>query len=175
MEKIGYSILKKLCSTSVNEMNEAFNIVFNKYRYLVYYVSYDILKSEEEAKDIVNEAFLKMYENRGNFDSDKKLKYFLLVTAKNLSINRYNQNKDHLTYSDDIEGKADSDNLSIYLEKFKEVLDEEEYQYLVLHLIYGFKFKEIAIANNLTTSQVSSKYQRGINKLRDFYGGSFNE
>ncbi|MBO7614425.1 MAG: sigma-70 family RNA polymerase sigma factor [Bacilli bacterium] len=175
MEKIGYSILKKLCSTSVNEMNEAFNIVFDKYRYLVYYVSYDILKSEEEAKDIVNETFLKMYENRGNFDNESKLKYFLLVTAKNLSINRYNQNKDHLAYSDNIEGKADSDNLSIYLENFKEVLDEEEYQYLVLHLIYGFKFKEIAIANNLTTSQVSSKYQRGIYKLRDFYGGSFNE
>ena len=116
-----------------------------------------------------------MYETRKDFDKESKLKYFLLVTAKNLSINRYNQNKDHLTYSDDIEGKIDSENLSIYLEKFKEVLDEEEYQYLVLHLVYGFKFKEIAIANNLTTSQVSSKYQRGIIKLRDFYGGSFNE
>ena len=175
MEKIGYSILKKLSSSSVTEMNEAFNVVFNKYRYLVYYVSFDILKSEEEAKDIVNETFIKMYENRKDFSKESKLKYFLLVTAKNLSINRYNQNKDHLTYSDDIEGKADSENLSIYLEKFKEVLDEEEYQYLALHLVYGFKFKEIAIANNLTTSQVSSKYQRGINKLRDFYGGSFNE
>ena len=175
MEKIGYSILRNLCSTSVEEMNQAFNVVFNKYRYLVYYVSYDVLKSEEEAKDIVNETFLKMYETRKDFDKESKLKYFLLVTAKNLSINRYNQNKDHLAYSDDIEGKADNDNLSIYLEKFKEVLDEEEYQYLVLHLIYGFKFKEIAKANNLTTSQVSSKYQRGIKKLRDFYGGSFNE
>ena len=175
MEKISYSVIKGLCSLNREEMEKSFNIIFEKYRYLVYYVAYDILKSEEEAKDIVNETFLKMYENRGNFDNESKLKYFLLVTAKNLSINRYNQNKDHLAYSDDIEGKADSDNLSIYLEKFKEVLDEEEYQYLVLHLIYGFKFKEIAIANNLTTSQVSSKYQRGINKLRDFYGGSFNE
>ena len=75
MEKIGYSILKKLCSTSVNEMNEAFNIVFDKYRYLVYYVSYDILKSEEEAKDIVNETFIKMYEKRKDFDKESKLKF----------------------------------------------------------------------------------------------------
>ena len=61
MERIGYSILKKLCSTSTEEMNKAFNHIFEKYRYLVYYISFDILKNEDEAKDIVNETFLKMY------------------------------------------------------------------------------------------------------------------
>ena len=170
MERIGYSVLKKLCSTSVEEMNKAFNHIFEKYRYLVYYVSFDILKNEDEAKDIVNETFLKMYERRRDFMSESKLKYFLLVTAKNLSINRYNQIKNRLAYSDDIEGKYDEQSISIYLEKFKDV-DEEEYKFLVLHLIYGFTFREIAKANDLTTSQVSSKYQRGIKKLRDYYGG----
>ena len=91
MERIGYSLLKKLCSTSVEEMNKAFNHVFEKYRYLVYYVSFDILKSEDEAKDIVNETFLKMYERRTYFMSESKLKYFLLVTARNLSIDRYRE------------------------------------------------------------------------------------
>ena len=62
MEKISYSVLKKLCSKSEEEMNKSFNLIFEKYRYLVYYVSFDILKSEDEAKDIVNETFLKMYE-----------------------------------------------------------------------------------------------------------------
>jgi RNA polymerase sigma-70 factor (ECF subfamily) len=171
MERIGYSVLKKLCSTSIEEMNKAFNLIFEKYRYLVYYVSFDILKSEDEAKDIVNETFLKMYERRRDFMSESKLKYFLLVTAKNLSINLYNQTKNNLAYSDDIEGKYDEESVSIYLEKFKDVLDEEEYKFLVLHLIYGFTFREIAKANDLTTSQVSSKYQRGIKKLRDYYGG----
>ena len=171
MEKIGYSVLKKLCSKSEEEMNKSFNLIFQKYRYLVYYVSFDILKSEDEAKDIVNETFLKMYEKRKDFMSESKLKYFLLVTAKNLSINRYNQTKDYLSYSDDIEGRNDAENVSVFLEKFKNVLDEEEYNYLVLHLIYDFTFREIAKANGLTTSQVSSKYQRGVKKLRDYYGG----
>ena len=171
MERIGYSILKKLCSSSTEEMNKSFNLVFKKYRYLVYYVSFDILKNEEEAKDIVNETFLKMYEKRRDFMNESKLKYFLLVTSKNLSINRYNHLKDHLTYSDDTEGRNDEEGVSLYLEKFKDVLDEEEYHYLVLHLIYEFTFREIAKANKLTTSQVSSKYQRGIKKLREYYGG----
>ena len=173
MEKIGYRTLKGLCSSDKQEMNDSFNVIFNKYRYLVYYVSYDILKNEEESKDIVNDTFMKMYEKRYDFNSETKLKYFLMVTAKNLSINRYNQLKDHLTYSDDIGEGTDCEGVNIYLEKFKEVLDEEEYRYLVLHLIYGFKFKEIAVSNNLTTWQVSSKYERGINKLRKIYGGKY--
>ena len=171
-KKIGYTVLKNLCSPYEDKMNDSFNIIFEKYRYLVYYVSFDIIKSEEEAKDIVNETFLRMYERRRDFKNESGLKYFLLVTAKNLAINRYNQSKGSLPYSDDIVGRDDQSNVSIYLEKFKEVLDKEEYHYLVLHLLYDFSFKEIAQSNRLTTAQVSSKYQRGIKKLRDFYGRS---
>ena len=171
-KKIGYSVIKNLCSPYDDEMNASFNIIFEKYRYLVYYVSFDIIKSEEEAKDIVNETFLRMYENRRNFMNESKLKYFLLVTAKNLAINRYYQEKRNLPYSDDMVGKDDQAGISVYLEKFKDILDEEEYHYIVLHLLYDFSFREIAESNRLTTSQVSSKYQRGIKKLRDYYGGS---
>ena len=171
MEKISNSVIKDLCSSIREVRDDSFNLIFEKYRYLVYYVSYDVLKNEEESKDIVNETFLKMYENRRSFLNETKLKYFLMVTAKNLAINRYNKLKNYLSYSDDINGENDSE-LSLYLEKFKDVLDEEEYKYLVLHIIYEFSFREIAKANKLTTSQVSSKYQRGIKKLRDFYGGS---
>ena len=172
MGKISYSVIKKLCSPSKEEMNRSFNIIFEKYRYLVYTVAYDILKNVEESKDIVNETFLKMYEKRANFTNEGDLKYYLLVIARNLSINRSKQLQYHLSYSDDMAGKSDDKDVSLYLEKFKRVLDREEYKYLVLHIVYGFTFLEIAKANHLTTSQVSSKYQRGIKKLRDYYGGN---
>ena len=171
MEKISYSVLVNLCSATQEMRDASFNAIFNKYRYLVYHVSFEVLKNEEESKDIVNETFIKMYENRRSFMNETKLKYFLLVTARNLSINRYNQMKNYLSYSDDMKGESDSE-VSLLLDKFKDVLDEEEYHYLVPHIIYEFSFREIAKANKLTTSQVSSKYQRGIKKLRDFYGGS---
>ena len=173
MGKISYSTLKKLCSRNQSEVELAFTTIFEKYRYLVYYVSLDILKNEEEAKDIVNEAFLKMYERRTYFMSESKLKYFLLVTARNLSIDRYRELKNRLDYSDDIKGTLDSGGISLYLDKFKDILDEEEYKYLLLHLVYEFSSREIAKANGLTTSQVSSKHQRGIKKFRDYYGGEF--
>ena len=173
MEKITRKVIKNLCSPLQEEMNRSFNIIFDKYRYLVYYVSFDILKNEEESKDIVNDTFIKMYERRGSFLNESKLKYFLLTTARNLSINRYNQLKDRLSYSDDIKGEEDNSSASLYLDEFKNILDKEEYNYLVLHIICGFSFREIASSKSLTTSQVSSKYQRGIAKLREYYGGSY--
>ena len=173
MGKISYSTLKKLCSRNQSEVELAFTTIFEKYRYLVYYVSFDILKSDEDTKDIVNEAFLKMYERRATFMSESKLKYFLLVTAKNLAIDRYRELKNRLDYSDDIKGTEDKGGISLYLDKFKDIRDEEEYKYLILRLVYEFSSREIAKANGLTTSQVSSKYQRGIKKLRDYYGGEF--
>lgn len=171
-EKITYSVIKKLCSFDKEEVDASFNLIFKKFRYLVYYVAYDILHDDDEAKDIVEDTFIKMYEKRADFINEKKIKNFLMVTAKNLSINRYNELKKHLSYSDDIKGVEDNANLSIYLDEFKDILDQEEYNYLVLHIMCGFSFREIAKNKNLTTSQVSSKYQRGIRKLRDYYGGN---
>ena len=175
MAKIKYSTLKKLCSTNRNEVEESFNFIFNKYRYLVYYVAFELVNNVEDAKDIVNETFLKMYEKRTTFNEESKLKYYLLVTAKNLSINLLKSKNDHLEYNDEVSGSSDSGSPSIYLEKFKELLDKDEFDYLVLHLIYEFSFREIANFRHLTTSQVSSKYARGIKKLRNYYGGKDNE
>lgn len=175
MEIITFKILKKLCSTSRQEMENAFDIIFNKYRYLVYFVSFDIVKNEEDAKDIVNETFLKMYERRTYFSKESNLKYYLLVTAKNLSLNKIKEDNDHLSYSDDISGYEDNDHASLYLDKFKDILDKEEYDYLILHVIYEFTFREIAKYYKVTTSVVSSKYQRGIKKLQAYYGGKKDE
>lgn len=150
-------------------MNNSFNMIFKKYSNLVYYVSFDILRNEEEAKDIVNEAFLKMYDKRRDFTSESKLKYFLLVVAKNLAINRYNELKNKSPYVEEMSLSEDNIGISFYLDKFKEILDKEEFNYLFLHIIYGFTFLEIARANNLSLSQVSSKYRRGLIKLRKYY------
>ena len=171
MQKIGLRTLQGLCAVKKEERDRCFSLIFEKYKRLVYYVAYDITKDEEETKDIVSEAFLKMYEKRRFFASEKELKYYLLVTSKNISINRVKANLVHESISEDESGKEDGRNVNIYLEKFKDVLDEEEYRYLVLHLLYGFSYREIAKANGLTTAQVSSKYRRGIKKLQNFYGG----
>ena len=68
-------------------MNIAFNDVYNEYKLLVYYVSFQITNNQMDSEDIVNETFLKLFENRFNLKNKKSVKYFLLETSKNLSLN----------------------------------------------------------------------------------------
>ena len=175
MERITYKTLKNLCSSNEEKVNKAFDLIFNKYRFLIYYVSLEILKDKEEAKDIVEGTFLKMYERRRYFMNERGVKYFLLRTAKNDSINRLKEINIHEQYSDDINGVKDKDDYSSYYDKFKKLVDEEEFDYLIKHLVYGFTFREIALGKRVTTSVVSSKYRRGLKKLKDYYGGKDHE
>ena len=47
--------LKDLKSSSKQVMERAFNDIYQEYKLLVYFVSFDILKNQEDAKDIANE------------------------------------------------------------------------------------------------------------------------
>lgn len=175
MKNVPHSVIKKLCSNSRQEVEDSFNYIFQKYANLVYYVAFDFLKNEEESKDIVNETFLKMYEKRNELANGSNLKYYLLTTAKNTAINRIKKENDHLSFDEEMVGQEDQGHLSLYLDKFKDLLDKEEFDYLVLHILYEYTFKEIAKSYHLTTAQVSSKYQRGLKKLKDYYGGQKDE
>ena len=84
--------LKDLKSSSKQVMERAFNDIYQEYKLLVYFVSFDILKNQEDAKDITNETFMQFFINKNKIRNYKKIKYYLLTTCKNLSINLLKKN-----------------------------------------------------------------------------------
>ena len=170
MGEITSKTLLNLYSNDRSVMESAFNCIYNKYASLVYYVSFEILKSNEDAEDIVNETFLKMYSSRKELKEYQSVKYFLLAISKNLSINLYN--KKILTCSLDVEIPSNDmpfDELLEFKNKYKDVLTEEELSIVMDHLLCDFKFKEIAMIKNTTTDSISGKYRRALEKLKKFY------
>ena len=61
MAKISSMILNNLKSTSKEKMENAFNIIYKEYSYLVYYVALKIVKDNSLAEEITNETFLNFY------------------------------------------------------------------------------------------------------------------
>lgn len=170
MGEISTKTIKELTSPNRAVMENAFNCIYNQYASLVYYVSFEILKSKEDAEDIVNETFLKMYSNRNKLSNDKSLKYLLMTISKNLSINLY----DKKIRMRPLEVEVPSNDMpfdSIYgfKEKFKEVLDEEELSIVMDHLLCDFSIREIGEFKHMTTDAVSGKYRRALEKLRNYY------
>lgn len=65
----------------------AFNQLFNRYQNKLLFYTFAIVKSEGVAKDIVQEAFIKLWTTRHKLDPDQSLSGFLYTIARNMALN----------------------------------------------------------------------------------------
>jgi len=153
-------------------MERTFNSIYDKYSFLVFYVAFEIVRHKEDAEDITDETFLRMYENRKSLKKSKNLKYYLVTIAKNLAINLQKSKSRYVAYDDTIDSgqKETHDDFDLYIMTFKEFLDEEEISLVVYKFLYEYTFKEIAAIKKVTINSVSSKYKRTLDKIRKYYG-----
>lgn len=169
MKLLRNNLIDKLKSNNPKDIEDSFNIIYNEYSYLVYYISLKILKDTDLAKEVTNETFMNFYMNKENISSYKNIKYYLTVTCKNLSLNNLSKLNRYEQLNDNISYEIKNDDYQTYIDKFKEFLSEDELELIVLHLIYGFTFKEISYEKNLSINIISSKYNRTIKKIRKYY------
>lgn len=161
-----------LCSPNRELMEQTFNTIYEKYSFLVFYVAFEIIRHKEDAEDITDETFLRMYENRKSLKKSKNLKYYLVTIAKNLALNLQKNKPRYVTYDDTlVSGQKETyDDFDVYIMTFKEFLNEEEISLVVYKFLYEYTFKEIAAIKEATTNSISSKYKRTLDKIRKHYG-----
>ena len=170
MAKISFLTLNNLKSTSKEVVENAFNIVYKEYSYLVFYVVLQIVKDNDLALELTNETFTNFFINKDNINSSKNVKYYLVTTGKNLAINRMKKDSRIIELSDNYTYElTKTDDFKSYIEKFKEFLNKEEIDLIVYHLLYDFSFKEIAKSKKVSTNVISSKYKRAIDKIKKYY------
>ena len=75
MEKINSWLFDDLTSPNKEKVENAFNVVYKEYSYLVYYVSLKIVKDYSIAEELTNETFLRFYNNRDLFNTKWNIFY----------------------------------------------------------------------------------------------------
>lgn len=73
------------------------------------------LQSEDEAADLAQEAFVRVYQNRAKFDAGQKFSTWLYAIASNLVKDRYRWRSRHPQVSLDAENEQTGNNLRDYL------------------------------------------------------------
>ncbi|MEA2006224.1 MAG: RNA polymerase sigma factor [Acidobacteriota bacterium] len=71
---------------------EAFMAVTHLYQKKVYMLAYSYFQNTEDAMDIVQETFLRLYQKVNLFKKEKNFQNWLLQIAKNLCIDHYRKN-----------------------------------------------------------------------------------
>lgn len=154
--------------------------VYIKYKKLMYYIAFDILKDAHESEDAVQNSIIKLvsYIDRIDDINSNKTKHLIVTIVKNISIDIYRKKKrsfavdidefNNLIESEDIP----LDDLVIKLGEAHELskklaeLKNEYADILTLKYYHEFNNNEIANVLNITNGNVRIKLHRARKALK---------
>ncbi len=78
----------KIVPKLIDGEHHIFRGVFKKYYLMLFNLSYQYLEDEDEAKEVVQEAYLKLWETKGSLKSNSNIQNYLFTIVKNNCLNR---------------------------------------------------------------------------------------
>ena len=153
----------------------AFNALVKRYLPLIYGYVRHYTGNVNNASDIVQEIFVKVWKNIKRFDRDKKFKTWFFAIAKNTCIDWLRQKNDLSSSVVDLENDKtlpdaliDSGSLEAVVDKnfILENLPSEQREIISLHFLERLTFREISELLKKPLNTVKSKYRRGIETVR---------
>jgi RNA polymerase sigma-70 factor (ECF subfamily) len=163
--------LKVTCGF-VSGDEESIQEVYYAYRKLLFFIIVSIVKNEEDAKDLLQETFLKAIENRRSIANPKYLEAYLTATARNLAINFAKKSKPDVSYEDleEVYGEEEKDNA--YLQEMNAYLTDKENIIILYRIEYGYSFRAIADLTGIPVSTVVLRYKTALAKAKAHYRGT---
>lgn len=158
------SALKKIAKGD----NDAFERLYLETRRGVYAFLFSYLSCAADAEDAMQTVYLKIKQNIGKYQGGNGLAWILQI-AKNTALNCLRANKKYAAsewgeveeaYTDDFEGK------DTLMSVMKRTLDDDEQKIVILHVVWGYRHKEIAKIMDCPLGTVTSKYKRAADKLK---------
>ena len=151
---------------------DAFARLYALTRGAVYALALSLLRDSQEAQDVSQDTFVKVWESAPGYQSQGSPMAWLLTITRNLARSRLRQGGRQVEL-DEEEWNALPASLPAVTSEDRVVLQEalaglgaEERQIVLLHAVTGLKHREIALLLELPLSTVLSKYHRGLKKLK---------
>jgi len=155
---------------------QAFSAIVSKYQNMVFTIVLKIVENREDAEDITQEIFIKVFKSIQQFREDSEFSTWLYRIAYNTTLSELRKRKLFFTSIDDsfitINGSFTDENEEEeteiklqYLDKAMKRLPPDEIFLLTLHYMDGQSVENISRINNLTVSNVKVKLHRIRKKL----------
>lgn len=160
----------------------AFNLLVKKYQQRLYWHVRRIVIDHEDANDVIQNVFIKVWKALGNFRNDSQLFTWLYRIATNESITFLNSKKKRFTISfSDVENELSEKLVSdplfngdhIQLKLQQALLTLPPQQRLVFNMKYfdGLKYEEIAEILNTSVGGLKANYHHAVKKIEKYIYG----
>ena len=162
---------------------EAFGVLVERYQNQIFSLAYRLGGDYDQAQDMAQEAFLKIYQELAHFDVHRRFFPWMYRVAHNVCVNLLHKNTQKVGYLEDgaIE-HADEREESNPVLSFERVergqavaralqsLPENYRLPLIFKYLQGMSYQQIAEQLQLPVSTIETRLFRGRNMLREILG-----
>ncbi len=145
--------------------NDAFETLYRQTSRGVFAFVYSYLKNYQDSEDALQTVYIKVKLNVSQYKQGTNARAWMLQIAKNTALNELKKRKPLEQLTVDIPQNDSSRKMDI-TDIINKILDEDERQIVVLHVLWGYKHREIAQILNCPTGTVTSKYKRSVQKMK---------
>lgn len=162
--------LKELLIQLQNDKMEYFDEFYNLTKNKVFYMAYSILQDYHLSEDILQDTYVKFLKHKNKVKVDGNILSYLLQISKNLSLNYVNKHKkvvniDNIIFKYEEQYQEEFEELKL-VKDMKKILNENEFQIVILKIINELTNNEIAQLLNKPLGTVLWTYNNAIKKLR---------
>lgn len=162
-----------------SKRQEAFSILLKKYQQKIYWHIRRMVINHDDADDIVQDVFIKVWKNINSFRQDSQLYTWIYRIATNECITFLNKKKNYLNVSyeelaEKLEDSLNDDNYfsaeAIQKKLQKAILTLPEKQRLVFNMKYydDLKFQEISDILGTSVGALKASYHLAVKKIENF-------
>lgn len=152
------------------ELDQYFLTFYDKFAKYVYCKVRNRVKCHEDAKDIVSEIFLVIYQKLGEIKTEELLFNYMLTVIDRLTKRKAIKLEKYMPSSSDFFENLftyDLDDTMLVLDK----LDPIERSIIIYKVFYEYPFRDIAKMLNMSLGNVHRIYNLAIYKLHDLVLG----
>jgi RNA polymerase sigma factor (sigma-70 family) len=169
-------IMDELSNRFASGDETVFEEVVEKYSRKVYGLCYRILRDEEEARDMAQEVFVRVYEKRGKFGGRSALYTWIYRIATNMCLSRLKKLKVQTVPLDAVEGvlearpdgrDPDYSRLERAVSGAMAQLPPRQRAVFSMRFFDKMSLKEIAQTTGITVGAVKANYHHAVRHLRD--------
>jgi RNA polymerase sigma-70 factor (ECF subfamily) len=160
----------------------AFNLIVLKYQKRIYWLVRKFVLFHDDADDITQEVFLKLYKSISDFRGDSALYTYIYKIAVNYSLNHLKKNKTLSAHKIDIDTEVfklksnepnsdeiyDNDINAKMIQKAIQILPEQQRAVFTLRFYEELPYEEIASILGKSVGGLKANYFHAFKKIRNY-------
>ncbi|MEB3103746.1 RNA polymerase sigma factor SigW [Ferviditalea candida] len=175
----------RLAKLAYNGDRNAFSELVDLYTDKIFHLANRMLGNRQEAEDIVQETFLRVYKNLGKYDPNQKFSTWIYRIATNLCIDRLRRRKHQYSLDAEVadgegidwhamlasdepgpEQRLILSEIQLQMRKAIEALPEKYKSVVILRYLHDLSLQEISEILDIPVTTIKTRVHRGREFLR---------